>query len=187
MPPPDFYGGINNTFRYKDFDLNIFFNFSYGGEILNATKLSNTQSGKRNYNVLGICDIDSRWTYINKQTGELITDPAQLAAVNAGRTIASVYDMEQGDKYIHSWAVEDASFLRLKNISLGYTFPKKLIRQLSIQRLRLYFTASNLFVWTPYSGFDPETSVSGNGLTRGVDFGSYPRSRSFVLGFNLTL
>ena len=184
---PDFYGGINNTFRYKDFDLNIFFNFSYGGEILNATKLSNTQSGKRNYNVLGICDIDSRWTYINKQTGELITDPAQLAAVNAGRTIASVYDMEQGDKYIHSWAVEDASFMRLKNISLGYTFPKKLIRQLSIQRLRLYFTASNLFVWTPYSGFDPETSVSGNGLTRGVDFGSYPRSRSFVLGFNLTL
>ena len=88
--------------------------------------------------MLGICDIDSRWTYINKQTGELITDPAQLAAVNAGRTIASVYDMEQGDKYIHSWAVEDASFLRLKNISLGYTFPKKLIRQLSIQRLRLY-------------------------------------------------
>lgn len=184
---PDFYGGINNTFKYKDFDLSIFFNFSYGGEVLNATKLSNTQTGKQNYNVLGICNIDSRWTYIDKQTGELITDPAQLAAVNAGRTIAGIYDMEQGDKYIHSWAVEDASFLRLKNISLGYNFPRKLIRKISVQRLRLYFTASNLFVWTPYSGFDPETSVSGNGLTRGVDFGSYPRNRSFVFGFNLTL
>lgn len=184
---PDFYGGINNTFKYKDFDLSIFFNFSYGGEILNATKLSNTQIGKKDYNVLGICNIDSRWTYIDKQTGELITDPVQLAAVNTGHTIAGVHDMEQGDKYIHSWAVEDASFLRLKNISLGYNFPKKIIRKFSVQRLRLYFTASNLFVWTPYSGFDPETSVSGNGLTRGVDFGSYPRSRSFVLGFNLTL
>lgn len=184
---PDFYGGINNTFKYKDFDLSIFFNFSYGGEVLNATKLSNTQTGKQNYNVLGICNIDSRWTYIDKQTGELITDPAQLAAVNAGRTIAGIYDMESGDKYIHSWAVEDASFLRLKNISLGYNFPRKLIRKISVQRLRLYFTASNLFVWTPYSGFDPETSVSGNGLTRGVDFGSYPRNRSFVFGFNLTL
>lgn len=184
---PDFYGGINNTFKYKDFDLSIFFNFSYGGEVLNATKLSNTQTGKQNYNVLGVCNIDSRWTYIDKQTGELITDPAQLAAVNAGRTIAGIYDMEQGDKYIHSWAVEDASFLRLKNISLGYNFPRKLIRKISVQRLRLYFTASNLFVWTPYSGFDPETSVSGNGLTRGVDFGSYPRNRSFVFGFNLTL
>ncbi|HBO06244.1 MULTISPECIES: TonB-dependent receptor [Bacteroides] len=184
---PDFYGGINNTFKYKNFDLSIFFRFSYGGEVLNATKLSNTQSGKLNYNVLDICNMNNRWTYIDRQTGKLITDPEQLKAVNTGRTIASIYDMEQGDKYIHSWAVEDASFLRLQNVSLGYNFPKQLIRKYSIQRLRLYFTANNLFVWTPYSGFDPETSVSGSGLTRGIDFGSYPRNRSFVFGLNLTL
>lgn len=131
--------------------------------------------------------MNNRWTYIDRQTGKLITDPEQLKAVNTGRTIASIYDMEQGDKYIHSWAVEDASFLRLQNVSLGYNFPKQLIRKYSIQRLRLYFTANNLFVWTPYSGFDPETSVSGSGLTRGIDFGSYPRNRSFVFGLNLTL
>lgn len=184
---PDFYGGINNTFKYKNFDLSIFFNFSYGGEVLNITKLTNTQSGKRDYNVLNLCNSDNRWTYIDKQTGEIITDPTQLAAANAGHNVASIYDMEQGDRYIHSWAVEDASFLRLKNLSVGYTFPKKTIQKYSIQKLRLYFTGSNLFVWTPYSGFDPETSVSGNGLTSGVDFGSYPQSRSFVFGFNITL
>ena len=184
---PDFYGGINNTFKYKNFDFSIFLNFSYGGEILNATKLANTQSGKFDYNVLNVCNSESRWTYINKQTGELITDPAQLAAINAGRNVAGVWDMESGDKYVHSWAVEDASFIRLKTISLGYNFPRQTIQKLSLQRLRIYFTANNLFVWTPYSGLDPETSTSGKGLTQGVDYGAYPRSRSFVLGFNITL
>lgn len=162
-------------------------NFSYGGEILNATKLANTQSGKFDYNVLNVCNSESRWTYINKQTGELITDPAQLAAINAGRNVAGVWDMESGDKYVHSWAVEDASFIRLKTVSLGYNFPRQAIQKLSLQRLRIYFTANNLFVWTPYSGLDPETSTSGKGLTQGVDYGAYPRSRSFVLGFNITL
>ena len=72
--------------------------------------------------------------------------------------------MEMGDKYIHSWAVEDASYLRLSNLSLGYTFDRKKLRKFNVQSLRLYFTGSNLFVWTPYSGFDPEVSTKGNSL-----------------------
>ena len=182
---PDFYGGLNNTFKYKQWDMSVFFSFSYGGEVMNATKLTNTQAGKANYNVLDLVNSSKRWMTIDGM-GQAITDPAQLAALNAGKTVASIYDLEQGDTYIHSWAVEDASFLRLSNISIGYTFPKLKLRKTGIQNLRLYATGSNLFTWTPYSGFDPEVSTKGSSLTPGVDFGAYPRSRSFVFGLNIT-
>jgi len=163
----------------------VFFTFSYGGEVLNATKLTNTQAGKSNYNVLDVANSHKRWMTINAN-GDIITDPAELAALNAGKSVAAVYDMEQGDTYIHSWAVEDASYLRLSNITIGYNFPRQWIRKAFIQKLRLYATGSNLFVWTPYTGFDPEVSTKGNNLTPGVDFGAYPRSRSFVFGLNVT-
>lgn len=182
---PDFYGGLNNSFKYKQWDLSIFFNFSYGGQVFNATKLTNTKTATANYSVLTAADSRHRWMTIDA-TGALVTDPAQLAALNAGKTAASVHDMEVGDKYVHSWAIEDASFLRLSNLSIGYTFAKQLLRKASIQSLRLYATGSNLFVWTPYSGFDPEVSTMGNSLTPGVDYGAYPRSRSFVFGLNVT-
>ena len=84
-------------------------------------------------------------------------------------------------------AVEDASFLRLSNLSIGYTFNRKKLAKINLQGLRLYATGSNLFVWTPYSGFDPEVSTKGNSLTPGVDFGAYPRNRSFVFGISVTL
>lgn len=182
---PDFYGGLNNTFKYKQWDMSVFFSFSYGGEVMNATKLTNTHAGKANYNVLDLVNSTKRWMTIDEK-GQIVTEPEQLAALNARRTVASIYDMEQGDTYIHSWAIEDASFLRLSNISIGYTFPKLKLRKTGIQNLRLYATGSNLFVWTPYSGFDPEVSTKGDSLTPGVDFGAYPRNRSFVFGLNIT-
>lgn len=182
---PDFYGGLNNTVKYKQWDFSLFFAFSYGGEVLNATKLTNTKTATSNYSVLSLADSRHRWMTVD-DTGASVTEPARLAALNAGKTVACIYDMEQGDKYIHSWAVEDASFLRLSNVSIGYTFPRQLIRKASLQSLRLYATGSNLFVWTPYTGFDPEVSTMGNGLTPGVDYGAYPRSRSFVFGLNIT-
>lgn len=182
---PDFYGGLNNSIKYKQWDFSMFLSFSYGGEVLNATKLTNTKTATTNYSVLDHANSSNRWMLIDDK-GALITDPAQLAALNAGKTVACVYDMEMGDKYIHSWAVEDASFLRLSNVNIGYTFPRQMLRKISIQGLRLYATGSNLFVWTPYSGFDPEVSTMGNNLTPGVDYGAYPRSRSFIFGLNIT-
>lgn len=182
---PDFYGGLNNTIKYKQWDFSLFFNFSYGGEILNATKLTNTKTATSNYSVLNHANSSNRWMTIDDK-GALVTDPAQLAMLNAGKTVACVYDMELGDKYVHSWAIEDASFLRLSNVSIGYTFPRQMLRKLSIQGLRLYATGSNLFVWTPYSGFDPEVSTMGSNLTPGVDYGAYPRSRSYIFGLNIT-
>lgn len=182
---PIFYGGLNNTFSYKGFDLSVFFTFSFGNDVFNATKLTNSLAGRTNKNALDIANSSNRWMTINSN-GATVNDPTELAALNAGRTVAAYYDLEEGDKYIHSWAVEDGSFLRLSNITLGYTFPKQWLKKIYVQNLRLYATGSNLFCWTPYTGYDPEVSTKGNGLTPGIDFGAYPRSRSFVCGINLT-
>lgn len=181
---PKFYGGINNNFTYKNLDLSIFLTYSYGNDVLNATKLTNTKTALDNKNVLAVAGSQNRWLLVNNQ-GEFITDPIEMASVNKGKTIASIRDNEIGDTYIHSWAVEDGSYLKLNNVTLGYTFPKSILKKLRISKLRLYATGSNLFTWTKYSGFDPEVSTMGNGLTPGVDFGAYPKSRSFVLGINL--
>ena len=181
---PTFYGGLNNNFRYKGFDLSIFLTYSFGNDVLNATKLVNTKVGRENSNSLAVANSSNRWMTINAQ-GEKVTDPTELAALNAGKTIASYADNEEGDKYIHSWAVEDASFLKLSNITLGYTFPKKVITKLGLSKLRLYATGYNLATWTPYTGFDPEVSNMRSPLTPGVDFGAYPRSRSFIFGVNV--
>lgn len=181
---PLFYGGLNNTFRYKGWELGLFFTFSYGAKVLNATKLTNTKAGKPSYNVLNVVNSGNRWMTINGR-GEIVTDPAELAALNAGKSIAAIYDLEQSDQYIHSWAVEDASFLRLSNVNLSYNFNRNLLKKIHLSGLKLYFTANNVFVATPYSGFDPEVSTKGNSLTPGVDYGAYPRSRSFIFGINL--
>ena len=181
---PKFYGGINNTFTYKDFDLSIFLTYSFGNDVFNATKLTNTKTALQNKNVLDIANSSNRWVVVNKK-GELITDPQEMADINKGKTVAAVYDNEIGDAYIHSWAVEDGSYLKLSNITLGYTFPRKMLSKIGISKLRLYATGSNLLTWTKYTGFDPEVSTMGSGLTPGVDFGAYPKSRSFVFGINL--
>ena len=182
---PLFFGGITNNFSYKGFDLSVFFSFSYGAQVLNATKLTNTKTGMTNKNVLAIAGSSDRWMTVDS-FGNSVTSPEALAAMNAGKTVASVADSEQGDNYVHSWAVEDASYLRLSNVTFGYTFPSKWMKKAKIRKLRLYVTGGNLFCLTPYTGFDPEVSTRGNTLTPGVDFGAYPRSRTFVAGLNIT-
>lgn len=183
---PKFYGGFNNTFSFKGFDLSIFFTFSYGAEVFNATKLTSTKIGRSNRNALAAASSHNRYMTIDSDGKYIMNDPVALNKINAGKAMASYQDLEDGDKYIHSWAVEDASFLRLSNVTLGYTFPKQWTKKFYVERLRLYATGSNLFCWTPYSGYDPEVSTTGSALTPGVDFGAYPRSRSFVFGLNVT-
>lgn len=183
---PVVYGGLNNSFSFRGFDLSVFFTYSIGAEVLNATKLNNTLIGGTNRNALDVANSTHRWMTIDTD-GNKIDNPELLKQLNQGKTVASVADLQQGSYYVHSWAVEDASFLRLSNLTLGYTFPRKLIKNWHIKKLRMYFTGNNLFVATPYSGFDPEVSTKGNNLTPGVDFGAYPRNRSFVFGLNITL
>ena len=182
---PTLFGGLNNTFTYKNFDLSVFFTYSIGNDVLNATKLTNTRTGLTNKNVLSIANAANRWTNINAN-GELITDPQELAAANQGKTIAYFADnLDATNALVHSWAVEDGSYLKLSNITLGYTFPKKVLNKIGLTKLRVYATGSNLWTWTKYTGYDPEVSTMSSALTPGVDFGAYPRSRSFVFGVNV--
>lgn len=183
---PVFYGGLNNTFVYKNFDLSIFLSFNYGNDVFNATKLTNSLGGRTNKNALDVINSSNRWMTIDSR-GEIINDPIELDKLNKNKKVAAWYDLEEGDKYIHSWAIEDGSYIRLSNISFGYSLPKNITDKLSVSKLRIYATGNNLYTWTKYTGYDPEVSTRGNGLTPGVDFGAYPRSRSIVFGINLTL
>ncbi len=183
---PDFYGGMNNTITYKNIDLSIFLNFSLGNDVLNATKLYATHVGSSNKNALDLANSQNRWVTVGAD-GLRITDPEVLATLNKGKTIAQWGNMSDSDTYIHSWGVENGSFLRINNITIGYSLPQSLLKKISVSKCRLYATANNLYVLTKYSGFDPEVSTRNTtGLTPGVDWGAYPRSRTLVLGVNLS-
>ena len=180
---PKFTGGINNNFSYKGIDLSIFLDFTYGNDIYNANIQNNLAiSGEYNSNLAFQAE---RWTNVNA-AGQLVINPVELEALNRGKnTVASIAGVTGGR--LTRYAIEDGSFLRINNISLGYTFPKKWLEKVKIKNARVYFTAYNLHVFTNYSGYDPEVSVINNPLTPGVDFSAYPRGKSFVAGLNLSL
>lgn len=178
---PKYTGGINNTFGYKGIDLSVFLNFCVGNDIYNANHAANY--GRPNDFQNSFADMQNRWMTIDDK-GQLITDPATLAAVNVGKTHPSL-DANAGR--FHNMFIEDGSFLRINNISLGYKLPKSWINKVKLSNARIYFTAYNLHVFTRYSGYDPEVSVINNAITPGVDFSAYPRGRSFVMGLNLSL
>lgn len=179
---PKFTGGINNTFSYKGIDLSIFLNFTVGNDIFNANVLNNASLNTENLNSLAV--FADRWTTINA-AGQRVTDPTELAALNAGKT-NPVYNGNATGR-LYSDIIEDGSFLRINNISLGYTLPKKWLNAMKISNMRFYVTAYNLYVFTKYSGYDPEVSVINNALTPGVDFSAYPKAKSFITGLNISL
>ncbi len=177
-------GVVLNGYAYG-FDLTAAFSWSYGNDIYNANKIEYTSSTPRyQYRNLSTIMADGqRWTNIDPASGEKVTDPSALAALNANTTMWSPYMA----RYVFSdWAVEDGSFLRLNTLTLGYTVPRSLMNKLRIENLRFYATAYNVFILTDYSGFDPEVSTRRRtNLTPGVDYSAYPRSRQFVFGLNL--
>lgn len=179
---PKYTGGLNNTFSYKGLDLSIFLDFSVGNDIYNANVLNNSKLNQENLNTFAI--YADRWTTINA-SGQRVTDPTELAALNIGKTNPAFNGNTTGRLY--SDIIEDGSFLRINNISLGYTLPKKWLSNTKISNLRIYFTANNVYVFTKYSGYDPEVSVINSAITRGVDFSAYPRSKSFLTGLNISL
>ena len=162
---PKWYGGITNTFNYKGIDFSFMFQFNYGNDIYNATRLYATQSrsGRRNM----LAEVADRWSPTNasnkvpSQDGYIVND-------------------------VYSRFIEDGSFLRLKNITLGYTLPHKWTRKFHASKLRIYATGQNLFCISGYSGYDPEVnSASSNPMTPGLDWGAYPKSRVFTFGIDL--
>ncbi|WP_316748759.1 TonB-dependent receptor [Pedobacter gandavensis] len=181
---PKFTGGFNNTFSYKGIDLSVFLNWSSGSNVYNANRLQMSTNVTAYTNTLGV--FKDRWTTIDGN-GVKVNTPAALAALNNGKTIPR-FDGYGTTPRFNDLLVEDASFLRINNVSLGYTLPKEWISKVKINSLRVYVTGYNLYVFDKYSGYDPEVSTSSiGGLTPGVDFGGYPRSRYFVAGLNISL
>lgn len=182
-----FTGGLNINASYKSIDLLLGFNGSFGNDIYNANKLANSTGFKlpfRNFDK----SVQNRYTLFDvNSTGDLVRiyDPAALDALNSN---ASTYMPFHENGVIHSGAIEDGSYLRLNNVTAGYTLPSNITKKIAIENLRFFATITNAWLWTKYSGYDPEVD-SGNGRnntypTPGMDFGSYPKARTFTLGVN---
>ena len=182
---PDITGGFNISAYIKGVDFSANFNYMIGNQVYNANKVEFTSSRKYyNRNLLNSMEVDKRWTNIDWNTGELITDPSTLKAVNAGKTM---WSPAVGNAVFSDWAVEDASFLRLQSVTIGYTLPEELTKKIYLRRVRIYVTGTNLFCATKYSGYDPEVDTRrATPLTPGVDYSAYPKSIGFVAGLNLT-
>jgi TonB-dependent starch-binding outer membrane protein SusC len=177
-----FTGGWNNQVSYKNFDLSVFVNFVYGNDIYNANKVEWTDGSFLNLNMLNITK--DRWTNINA-AGQVVRDPAELTALNANAKIWAPVRTQRW--WLHSWAIEDGSYLRFNNLTLGYTLPKTISMRARISSLRFYATVNNLGTITNYTGYDPDvTARRTDPLTPGVDFAAYPRSRTWVFGLNVS-
>ena len=194
-PLPKFTFGFTNTFNYKGFDLNIFINGSVGNKVMNYTSINLTS-------------MTSTW---NNQIQEKIADRAQLAAIDANKVyedggmwyndITNVYVTNPGtqtprvaigntyNQNISTRYIEDGSYVRLKNVSLGYTFPKSIIKKLYLDNLRVYCNLQNVWTITGYDGYDPEIGASttdANGYVFGLDNGRYPSPFTCTFGVNLS-
>ena len=182
---PDFTGGFSMSAYYKGLDFSANFNFMIGNDVYNANKIEFTSSRKYyNRNLVNMMDVDKRWTNVNWETGELITDADELKAANSGKTM---WNPAIGQAVFSDWAVEDASFLRLQTLTVGYTLPEDIVKKAHLRKARVYVTGTNLFCLTKYSGYDPEVDTRrATPLTPGVDYSAYPKSIGFVAGVNLT-
>ena len=161
---PVCYGGLTNNFLYKGFDLSVMFQYSIGNDVYNATRMYTTMSDLRRSNTLS--EVADRWTTTNAST--------------------KVHSASGYIRYdVNSRFIEDGSYLRLKNITLGYTLPENLTRRLYVSKLRVYATAQNLFCLTKYSGYDPEVNTLTSPLMPGLDWGAYPKSNVYTFGVEL--
>ena len=195
-PLPKFTYGWTNTFRYKNFDLSIFLNGSYGNKILNYNLMG------QGYN--GLAHMSSVWT--NQTTAILnranlvpangvysdnwYDDITNVVVTNTDTKTPRLTQADPNDNdRMSTRYIEDGSYLRIKNIALGYTLPKKALNNMKIENIRLYVNIQNLYTFTKYTGYDPEVGAStqdSTGLTFGVDNGRYPSPTSYSLGLNIT-
>ena len=182
---PLFTGGFSISAYWKGFDFASNFTYSYGNKVYNANKVDfSTIRGVSGQNVIAAMSPDNRWTNVDWGTGELYTNLDKLAAANEGKTMWAPYNTK---RICQSYALEDASFLRLATITLGYTIPENVTQKYRLNKVRVYVTANNVFCLTPYSGYDPEVDTrTSTPLTPNVDYSAYPKSHSWVAGINLT-
>jgi TonB-dependent starch-binding outer membrane protein SusC len=162
---PKHVGGFSNNFTYGNFDLNIFFQWSYGNKILNGNRLIFEGNGTYTKQINQYANYAERWT-----------------PDNPSNTLFRVGG--QGPMSYSTRVLEDGSYLRLKTVSFGYNLSNDLLRKLRLKSLRLSVAAQDLFTWTNYSGGDPEVSTRNSNLTPGFDYSAYPRARTLTVGLN---
>jgi len=183
-PLPKFQFGFNNTFTYKNFDLNVFFSGSYGNKIFNQLKVSQTDPGNNSSYFSSILDY-ARLGLVDPNGSA--TDVNNVYVINPNTTIVGLRnDNTNGNNRPNSLFIEDGSFIKCKNITLGYRLSEKLLSKIHIRSVRVYGTVTNAFIITKYSGMDPEIG-SWNPLAAGWDNGYYAQPRVFTLGANITL
>lgn len=176
-PQPKFFGGLNLDGSYKAWDINLYFYYSYGNKILNYVESNLESFAKRGSE--GADNVSQEY-YQNHWTP---TNPSNRYA----RALANGGDNSTLNNVPSSVWIEDGSFLKLKNLSIGYTLPDRLLSRYSISRIRIYVSSQNLFTITKYTGLDPEIGMQGGSATQnGVDNGTYPSSRYFTFGLNVT-
>lgn len=165
-PNPKFIYGLTNTLSYKDFSLNVFFQGSYGNDIFNAGRMyPEGMQSEANQSI----EVLKRWR-----------KPGDITSVPGAGNVSNVYTS--------SHYIEDGSYLRLKTLSLSYNLPKSLLSRISVDKVQLYVTAENLFTITKYKGYDPEVNAAQfqtDPVVSGIDFGTYPQTRTFIFGVNL--
>lgn len=174
---PDFTGGLRNTFRYKNFDLSILFYFSVGNDVFNMNRYFQEHAGSRGVSWSLQKSMMDRWT----KPGDITDIPRVTTLANA--------DGSYNHNFESSRFLEDGSFIRLRNVSLGYTLPRFMVAKAGLQRVKLYANATNLLTFTGYSGADPEVNAAAdfsNATVQGLDFSTPPHPRTFVIGINIT-
>lgn len=170
-------GGFTNNFEWKNFDLSVFFQWSYGNDVINYNRVK--LESLRGKHINQLASAANHWTPRTDNGDGTYTDgnyTNYLCAPN--RSLTNINTSRE---------VEDASFLRLKTVQLGYNFPAKLLKKARLSSLRLYVTGQNLWTWTGYTGYDPEVSTRNSAMTRGFDYSSYPKTISFTFGVKLGL
>lgn len=164
---PDFYGTFTNSFNYKNFDLNVELQYMVGHDVFKLTEHSSLdRTGIAN----SYAEVLDAWTPDNQNTSI-----AQWRPTSAGY-----------DSFLDTHKVKDGSFLRGKNIALGYTLPSDLISEFGLQNARFYMSAQNFFLLTEYDGYDPETTTYSDPFSQGIQFHDYPKARTVLLGVNLS-
>lgn len=167
---PDFFGGISNSFTYKGWDASVLFTFQYGNDVFNMNEFFDMAGGTR------------AERFASENSTKRWQNPGDITDVPRFTTVGNNYRLEQNSRLL-----EDGSFIRLKQLSIGYSIPKRLLTKFKIEDLRLSFTGSNLLLFTKYSGLDPESNVASSQNVQGLDFGTPPQPRTFQFGINLTL
>ena len=184
-PEPTFTFGFNHDFRWKNFDANLFITGSVGNKVFNYLAQQQSNPMNRWVSLSSVRDY-ARYDLIDPNGGRTL---ANMYVTNPG---ASTYRIDQAaantNDRMSSVFVEDGSYVRIKNLSIGYTLPKKWLGKVKIESLRVYFNVQNLWTITGYSGYDPEVgSYNQNPLLRGVDYARYPSQRTYTFGLNLNL